>query len=50
MKVSEGRFLGDLRAHMIHGVETQLDDAEPWLIVRLKADGPYFQIPKQFWS
>ena len=29
-------------AHTIQDVETQLDAVETWLIVRLKADDPYF--------
>ena len=40
----------DLRAHMSQSVETELDVVETWLIVRLKADVPYFQIPKKYLS
>ena len=40
----------DLRMHMSQSVETQLDAVETWLIVRLKADDPYFQIPKKYFS
>ena len=40
-------FFDDLGAHMFQSVETELEVVETWLIVRLKADVPYFQIPKQ---
>ena len=39
-------FFEDLGAHMSQSVETELDVVETWLIVRLKADVPYFQIQK----
>ena len=38
----------DLRTHMSQSVET--DVVETWLIVRSKADDPYFQILKKYWS
>ena len=40
----------DLRPHMCQSVETYLDVVETWLIVRLKPDVPYFQIPKKYLS
>ena len=43
-------FFEDLGAHMSQSVETELDVVETWLIVRLKADVPYFQIPKKYLS
>ena len=40
----------DSGTHMAQSVEKYLDVVGTWLIVRLKADDPYFQILKKYWS
>ena len=45
-----GPLFGDFRTHMSQSVEKYLDVVGTWLIVHLKADDPYFQILKKYWS
>ena len=48
--LTEGGLFEDFEPHMFQSVEKYLDVVGTWLIVRLKADDPYFQILKKYWS
>ena len=43
-------FFEDFGTHMSQSVEKYLDVVGTWLIVSLKADDPYFQILKKYWT
>ena len=49
-KISGPPFFVDFSTHMFQSVEKYLDVVGTWLIVHLKADDPYFQILKKYWS
>ena len=43
-------FFEDFLTHMSQSVENDLDVVGTWMIVRLKADDPYFQILTKYGS